>query len=452
MKKVIKIDEITIKNLKNVSNGTIKFSKSQRECEKANIVGLYGQNASGKTAIVDAFKVLDRILHDTSLNDGNEELINVDKNYLELNFKFKAYIDNKSYFIFYTLKIKRDEKMYDLYFEELKYKEIKKNAKPRRLILFNRDQDNGKAYKVKNINFNSFKENEKVSLLISAMYSKDQAITTIFNERIYQHIISEHFNTEEKNLYELIYYDFSKNLHVIENVDYGLLISNLVMPFTLYDKNIRGTVGVITSEDEPLTPDIYELLKNSVFPKINNILPYIIPGVNIEIKKVGEKVMNDSKEGVMVQLISNRKGKRIPLINESDGVKKLISITSVLNSVFNEVNSCVVIDELDSGIFEYLLGELLKILHESGKGQLIFTSHNLRVLETVPTKNIWFTTVNPDKRYIQLKNISTTSNSRDVYLRAIQMNDESEKLYEKTIKSRIKRAFMMSNFEAKVYD
>ena len=80
MKKVIKIDEITIKNLKNVSNGTIKFSKSQRECEKANIVGLYGQNASGKTAIVDAFKVLDRILHDTSLNDGNEELINVDKN------------------------------------------------------------------------------------------------------------------------------------------------------------------------------------------------------------------------------------------------------------------------------------------------------------------------------------------------------------------------------------
>ena len=36
------------------------------------------------------------------------------------------------------------------------------------------------------------------------------------------------------------------------------------------------------------------------------------------------------------------------------------------------------IDELDSGIYEYLLGECLEVMQDKAKGQLIFTSHNLR--------------------------------------------------------------------------
>ena len=39
------------------------------------------------------------------------------------------------------------------------------------------------------------------------------------------------------------------------------------------------------------------------------------------------------------------------------------------------------VDELDSGIYEYLLGECLEVMQDKAKGQLIFTSHNLRPLE-----------------------------------------------------------------------
>lgn len=49
--------------------------------------------------------------------------------------------------------------------------------------------------------------------------------------------------------------------------------------------------------------------------------------------------------------------------------------------MYNDPTTTVVIDELDCSIFEYLLGELLSIIEESGRGQLIFTSHNLRPLE-----------------------------------------------------------------------
>lgn len=50
----------------------------------------------------------------------------------------------------------------------------------------------------------------------------------------------------------------------------------------------------------------------------------------------------------------------------------------------------LVIDELDSGVFEYLLGELLSVFSDGGKGQLIFTSHNLRALEMLNKQSIYF--------------------------------------------------------------
>ena len=74
----------------------------------------------------------------------------------------------------------------------------------------------------------------------------------------------------------------------------------------------------------------------------------------------------------------------------------------------------VLVDELDSGIFEYLLGEILEILEQRGKGQLIFTSHNLRLLEVLDKNNLVFTTTNENNRYIKLKNVKTNNNLRDI--------------------------------------
>lgn len=76
--------------------------------------------------------------------------------------------------------------------------------------------------------------------------------------------------------------------------------------------------------------------------------------------------------------------------------------------VFNRESITVAIEKLDAGVFEYLLGELLRIISEKGKGQLIFTSHNLRPLETLDKNFIAFTT-NPSNRYIKLTNVAFVS-------------------------------------------
>ena len=118
-----------------------------------------------------------------------------------------------------------------------------------------------------------------------------------------------------------------------------------------------------------------------------------------------------------------------------------MSILQLLIMVYNDAFVTVAIDELDSGIFEYLLGELLRIISEKGKGQLIFTSHNLRPLETIDKGFVAFTTTNPENRYIRMTNVKENNNLRDFYYRDIVLGEQSELLYNATNNFEIALAF-----------
>ena len=78
---------------------------------------------------------------------------------------------------------------------------------------------------------------------------------------------------------------------------------------------------------------------------------------------------------------------------------------------------------------------------EKGKGQLIFTSHNLRPLETLDKGFVAFTTTNPNHRFIRLTNVKRNNNLRDFYYRDIMLGEQSEELYEHTHNSGIALAF-----------
>lgn len=109
--------------------------------------------------------------------------------------------------------------------------------------------------------------------------------------------------------------------------------------------------------------------------------------------------------------------------------------------MYNNPSITVVIDELDSGIFEYLLGEILKIISEKGQGQLIFTSHNLRPLETLDKSCFVFTTTNPNNRYIRLTNVKENNNLRSFYYRDIVLGEQDEVVYDSTNNYEIALAF-----------
>ena len=144
---------------------------------------------------------------------------------------------------------------------------------------------------------------------------------------------------------------------------------------------------------------------------------------------------------IEIKLFSKREESEIPLKYESDGIKKIICILSALIAMYNNEKILVAIDELDAGIFEYLLGEILAILGNEAKGQLIFTSHNLRALETLSKELVVFTTTNSENRYINLTNVRPTNNLRDTYYTGIVLGGQKEELYDETNRYEISYSF-----------
>ncbi len=236
-----------------------------------------------------------------------------------------------------------------------------------------------------------------------------------------------------------------KDLFVIRNTHSGVISANFVLPmaFRIENDNMGANGDFTVSLTEPILVD--EERKNlleTIVERINIVLYTIIPGLQATIKNYGKQSLDDGEEGWKLELMSKREGmKEIPIRMESEGIIKIISILNALIQAFGNPSICLVIDELDSGIFEYMLGELLDIFKKSAKGQLIFTSHNLRALEMIDKESIMFSTANPDNRYIHMKNVRESNNLRNMYIRSITLGGQSEEIYEETDSLKIARAF-----------
>ena len=73
MKDIVRILEIELNNFKNVKNGVIQMPSEQEEKYfeySSDIVGIYGQNGSGKTAVIQAMAFIQRLLMGESLPAG----------------------------------------------------------------------------------------------------------------------------------------------------------------------------------------------------------------------------------------------------------------------------------------------------------------------------------------------------------------------------------------------
>lgn len=252
-------------------------------------------------------------------------------------------------------------------------------------------------------------------------------------------------NIIKKVIYQLA--DFGKySLFVINAVTSGFITINTQTRSFRGNGVENGAVGTImipVEENVILSKEDFMYVSETI-ENMNIVLQQLIPGLTISIKELGTQLMENGMIGYEIQLMSCKNSKEMPLKYESEGIKKIISVLPMLIAVYNQAAITVAVDDLDANIFEYLFGELLRLISERGKGQLIFTFHNLRVLETVDKQFLAFTTTNPDHRYIRLKNAKRSNNVRDMYYQEIIFGDESEELYEKTKNTEISLAFRVA--------
>lgn len=454
---LVRIMGIRITNLKNVSSGEVSFTNAPGN-SNANMLGLLGQNGSGKTVLMEALEILKYVLSGKSVPSRYVDYISVDTEYAHLTFEFLIQFENKKIEVFYEFSLGKEQDSSDGSYRICIFDEILKCS-----IL------SGKNTKIEELintcNSGTFAPIEKkqlltgnakdvdVDLMVARKLTNIESRSFIFSDQLFEIIEKNSKNAKDKVQYEyykkVIYLlaDFGKySLFVINSVTPGFITINAQTRSFRGNGVENGAVGtiMIPVEENVILPKEDFMYVSKTIENMNIVLQQLIPGLIISIKELGTQLMKNGTIGYEIQLMSCKNSKEIPLKYESKGIKKILSALPMLIAVYNQAAITVAIDDLDADIFEYLLGELLRLISERGKGQFIFTSHNLRVLETVDVRFLAFTTTNPNHRYTRLKNAKRSNDVRDMYYQEIMLGDESEELYKKTKNTEISLAFRVA--------
>lgn len=396
---IVRIINIRLEHFKNVKQGNIKFRnytklKKTLSLDKGDVLGIYGQNGSGKTVVVEALGLFQQLLIGEQLTEEIEYLIALDSNHATLAMDFFVEVADEKYLLFYEVTVSRVEGQgICVTKESLASSLLKEGRRKSRNTLIEYNLHSEQVVKLGSRYKEVIEDRELMDLHKGTSFIFNREIRKVLRERLG---LENPLVILSKVLYQFAYFQ----LFVVA----------------------RGKIGIMERLfDTSLIPENLQEAFLIRMSQMNEVLEVLIAGMHLEV----EPGWREGKGKVLVV----REGIKVPLNRESQGVQKMVTILSVLIAIYNKPNICAVVDDIDAGIFEYLLGQLLEIFNEELEGQLIFTAQNLRVLEKLDKDCVIFTTINPENKYIYLENVTKKNNLRDVYLRAIASGGQKEELY-----------------------
>lgn len=446
---IVRLSSLTLENIKNVRKGTVCVPMAS--ITKAGVLGIYGQNGSGKTAIIDALYFLQQIMIGNELEPEITDYLDSDSDHAEITAEFViSDSENTLYEVGYHVQLAKADSKAWINREFLNCSVTQNGIRSNKNIFmdYQREASDNIFKPQKRLDeLVSQDKNLLTDLIVARKIAEKSNCSYIFGESS-REIFCRSDATPFENYSFVIRALFRfavRDLFVIRNTHSGMITANFMLPmaFRIEKDQMRAKGDFAIPLIAPVILDKERKnLLGVIVEQINTVLYTIIPGMNIEVRDYGKQALDSGEDGWKVELMSARAGHRpIPIRMESEGIIKIISILNALIQAFGNPSICLAIDELDAGIFEYMLGELLDIFQNSAKGQLIFTSHNLRALEMLDKESIMFSTTNPENRYIHMKNVKGSNNLRSMYIRSITLGGQDEVIYEETDSLEIARAF-----------
>lgn len=447
----MRLKKLELYDVKNIRHGVISF---RTQPTGGSVTGIYGQNGSGKTSVINAMQILRLLMSGSPLRgDVADVFIREGGSAANVHATFDTTLGEVDYAVVLTygnegMRITR---------ETLELKPLDGQRTRRRTIadyMVEYDETSGLLKPtIRPVSqWNSLKSVGHLSSLFrqESALAFDQNRSMLFSPNFITYlenakgqlkqagasIPSAKGEAFDQILTPLLGIIAQLSSFAIDNMRIVTTREGATVCFG-YTPLARGRGFDILDIGRPcvVPPEVRHAIEHMV-QQANIVLPVVVPGLKLRCE-MKDDVTENGEYGVRVFLHSVRSGVSIPFWAESEGIRRIVGILSLLIRMFNEPDVCVAVDEIDSGVFEILLGDLLQALAQRGCGQLVFTAHNLRALEMLPHDSIVFSTADPDRRFTDIKGVRDANNLRDVYIRTVSMGDSDIMLAEKVKQSHI---------------
>ena len=451
IEKNVRLCSVELFDYKNVAHGKIEMPCAVTKdfsCDRSEILGIYGQNGSGKTTVIEALSLAKFLISGRALPSSAADDIakNTDQASCLLTFFIGDENNGVCAEYFFTLKC-ADSVETAVYVaeEKLSYRVIADGKLSSSKLLLHYQADKISGFLLPKYRYAAMAKggDAAIELAVAKKLAVRKGTSFLFSDDVKPFIAKASDDMLTLMTQTLSVYA-SECFFVVDSNHSGTIAVGSSIPLALQFDGDIGTPGhTVLSLTEPSVQaiPIYRFIRKSV-DALNYVIGVLIPDMQLFIKEYGEQVTADGRDGMRFEILSVRGDTKIPLKCESEGIKKLISVLNILIAMYNHPSVLVAVDEFDAGVYEYLLGEILGILENNGRGQLLFTSHNLRPLEMIDRRNLVFTTTNPENRYIRLAGVK--GNLRDEYIRSIHIGGQKEELYDYSNPLEIARAFRLA--------
>lgn len=350
--------------------------------EKYRIKAIYGENGSGKSAIITAVKIFqDLILNDNYLNESKnqsflDEIINKSTQSFRFHCEFLIHADSTIIVYDYSVSIGKNRNgQYEIQHETLKMKKGSyANAKYKtifeskngELIFVNCEDDIKNVIEKKTTNLLT---NHSFIYLLLSKYDVEDVTIDIrdpIEKHIWLHIVTcmtlvviLKVYIGEEDQHELYFWRkrFKENKMDMQTLTEGILN---------YGESITTLFSV---NEKHVDKKFFKMYKEKVkqLTQFIKIFKADLVSIDIDAKENGEEYVCELNLNYGDYVINKE--------FESTGIKKLIRLFDCF--VAASTGGIVFVDEMDSNLNDVYLCKLIEYFMYYGKGQLCFTTHNL---------------------------------------------------------------------------
>lgn len=379
---------VKIKNYKSLDNLYVDFTKTKTSTKK--MVAIYGENGIGKSNFVEVFYTLHDILSTMSIKDfikqfledaNNSDLdINSINSVIQKRFKdihtiiseCKTINSNDNLVLEFGFLYKNKNGCYVIEMDdkEIVYERLDYIQNKNLVNFFTLTKNNIR------LNENIFKDSIYLKEIIDllARYWGKHTFLSILN-----------YELDDK---KISFIKKKLNNSILDVLYFFNCISVRIKRGKRAEFNIVGISHEIFGQ---LENGSISLSKKEELINMEKLLNEFFTTLYTDIESVYYKVdkkTNELKYQLFIKKKINGRLIDIDFSNESTGTQNLLDLLPfIIAAVEGQV---VVIDEFETGIHDLLVEKIIGKLFDNIKGQLIFTTHNTRLLESQLPNNIMY--------------------------------------------------------------